>query len=45
MTDQLPATGADAGLQANGAHLVLPTGCSEDVVLAATATAMHNCGD
>jgi hypothetical protein len=43
VNEQLPATGADAGLQVNGVHLVLPAGGGE-VVLASTDSAMHNCG-
>ncbi|POX55764.1 hypothetical protein C3489_09280 [Streptomyces sp. Ru71] len=44
VNEQLPATGADAGLKVNGIHLVLPAGGGE-VVLASTDSAMHNCGD
>jgi hypothetical protein len=44
VNEQLPSTGADAGLKVNGVHLVLPAGGGE-VVLASTDSAMHNCGD
>ncbi|WP_435212711.1 choice-of-anchor P family protein [Streptomyces sp. bgisy034] len=44
VNEQLPSTGADAGLKVNGVHLVLPAEGGE-VVLAATDSAMHNCGD
>ncbi|GAB2986903.1 hypothetical protein GCM10023080_060450 [Streptomyces pseudoechinosporeus] len=44
VNEQLPSTGADAGLKVNGVHLVLPADGGE-VVLASTDTAMHNCGD
>ena len=44
VNEQLPATGADAGLTVNGVHLVLPAG-GGDIVLASTDTALHNCGD
>ena len=44
VNEQLPATGADAGLKVNGVHLVLPAGAG-DVVLASTDSATHNCGD
>ncbi|MFF4059211.1 choice-of-anchor P family protein [Streptomyces sp. NPDC001668] len=43
VNEQLPSTGADAGLKVNGLHLVLPAGGGE-VVLASTDSAMHNCG-
>ncbi|ELS55172.1 hypothetical protein STVIR_3873 [Streptomyces viridochromogenes Tue57] len=44
VNEQLPSTGADAGLKVNGIHLVLPADGGE-VVLASADSAMHNCGD
>ncbi|GGN64364.1 hypothetical protein GCM10011579_033670 [Streptomyces albiflavescens] len=44
VNEQLPSTGADTGLKANGVHLVLPADSGE-VILASTDTAIHNCGD
>lgn len=44
VTEQLPSTGADAGLKVDGVHPVLPAG-GGDVVLASTDSALHNRGD
>ncbi|MFG2792238.1 hypothetical protein [Streptomyces sp. NPDC048419] len=42
--EQLPSSGAGAGLKVNGVHFVLPADGGA-VVLASTDSAMHNCGD